>query len=164
MRARCRGFTLIEVVVVIIILGIVFGMGGFIMKRGFDAYFGGRTVSDADAQGRVALERMARELRAIRSATPADLTLGANQIAFTETTAATVSYSYDSVARTLLRNGAVLARGVNGLSFVYLRRDGVTPETTDPTRVYYVTARVDVAQIGGATTIYRTIVHPRSFE
>src|SRR2546428_356141 len=80
---RFAGFTLIEVVITLIVLGVLATIGATVMSRGFLSYFVGREIARDDAQGRLAFERMARELRTVRST--ADLNIGvANQITITD--------------------------------------------------------------------------------
>ncbi len=75
------GFTLIEVVITLIVIGALATIGATLMSRGFLSYFVGREIARDDAQGRLALERMARELRTVRGTAAGDLNIGvANQI------------------------------------------------------------------------------------
>ena len=61
-----RGFSLIELVLVIVLLGIIATVGAQLMGSGFQLYFTGRDSLSVDAQARLALERLTRELRAVR--------------------------------------------------------------------------------------------------
>lgn len=163
---RGRGFTLIEFVVVIIIIGIIGGLGALIMKNGFRSYFAERDITSADAQAQAALARMTRELRVIRTATSNDLTLGASAITFYTLNGTEIQYTYNSSAQTLTRaeNGGtpqVLADHVAAATFSFWQSDAQTTATTAAT-VYYITVQCTITR-GVSSLTYRTTVHPRNF-
>jgi prepilin-type N-terminal cleavage/methylation domain-containing protein len=158
--SKQQGFSLLEMVMVIVLLSIVAAIGSSMLSSGFTAYFTGRDIINADWQGRFALDRMTRELRMVRSATVADLDiLTANAITFTDTAGNVVSYS--RAGNTLMRNAQPLADGVSALSFSYIEADGKTA-TTDATVVAYVTVDLAVNQAGSSFTLRNTI-DPRNF-
>ena len=68
---RPTGFTLIEVVTSLIIVGVLAAISATVMSRGLLNYFVGREIARDDAQGRLAFERMVRELRTARGGTGA---------------------------------------------------------------------------------------------
>lgn len=158
-RYRQHGFTLIEMLTVIVILGIVSAIGAKVLGVGFDAYFKGKGYMVADSQTRIALARMTRELRTIRTATAGDLTmLPATAITFRDTGGVSIKYSLTGTS--LMRNTQVLADGVTGLSFSYLQRDGKTVAAT-VTTVYYVVVGYTVVY-GSTNRVVRTVIHPRN--
>lgn len=160
---RQRGFSLIEMVMVIVILGIISTVGAQLMGTGFQLYFTGRDSLGADSQARVALERMTRELRAVRPAT--GLTMAANEVTFTDVDGTSVRYCMGAVgtclgvAGQLMRNAQVLAGGVSALSFVYTNANGV--DTTVAAQVYYISVQFTVTQ-GGIVQAYRATINPRN--
>ena len=159
-RKRERGFTLIEGVIAIVITGIIFAVGSGIMSNTFNAYFTGRDLTELDWQCRVAMNRMLRDLRDIRSASATDLvTTPATEITFTTTTPQTITYSLSGT--TLMRNSQALADGVSNLNFTYVTNDGRT-STTAATEAYYVIVEFTVTN-GSVSRDRRTTVFPRNF-
>ena len=174
LRRRARrnaGFTLIEMVIVIVLTGIVFAMGGLLLSEAVRAYFRGQAINDTDWQGRLASERMTRELRAVRSATAADLALpSADRIQFHDTDGNPVCF-YLSGGR-LMRSadgpGAAcgtteaqpLADGVAALTFSWWDSGGVSTATVGS--VMYVTASLSITQTDYSGT-FRSTVRPRNF-
>lgn len=151
------GFSLVELIVVMVVLGIVASMGAVVIRDGMLGYLRGREITSADWQGRLALERIARELRdaSVIDAGACDSTT----FSYLDINAATISYTQSTT--TLLRNGEPLADNVSGLRFYCLQSDGQT-YTTTPSAVYYVTVSMIVATTNTSAT-YRTTVRPRSF-
>ena len=91
------GFSLVELIVVIAVLGTVAGMGAIVMRDGMLGYLRGREITSADWQGRLALERITREMRDI--ARPADILGGSCAssappvFAFSDITSTMISYT-----------------------------------------------------------------------
>jgi len=157
------GFSLVELIVVIVVLGIVASMGAVVVRDGLLGYLRGREITSADWQGRLALERIARELRDVAPSVVANniaaASCGSTAFSFSDINAAQISYTLSTT--TLLRNGQPLADNVTGLRFYCLQNDGQTYSTV-PAAVYYVTVSMVVATANTSTT-YRATIKPRSF-
>lgn len=170
-RARARlsiprqpGFSLVELIVVIVVLGIVASMGAIVVRDGMLGWLRGREINSADWQGRLALERITRELRNVApsSGGVANITnasCGSSTFAFSDINAAPISYTQSTT--TLLRNGQPLAENVTGLRFYCLQSNGQTYSTI-PSAVYYITVSMIVSTANTSAT-YRSTVKPRSF-
>ena len=159
---RQLGFSLIELIVVIVVLGIVASMGAVVVRDGILGYLRGREITSADWQGRLALERITRELRAIAAPNSSNIdpaSCGTSTFSFVDITATPISYTQSTT--TLLRNGQPLADNVTGLRFYCLQSDGQT-YTTTPSAVYYVTVSMVVATTNTSAS-YRSTVKPWSF-
>ncbi|TMH43140.1 MAG: prepilin-type N-terminal cleavage/methylation domain-containing protein [Betaproteobacteria bacterium] len=173
-RGQQHGWTLIEMLTVIIILAVVTAVGARLMSSMFRSYFTARDITNSDAQARVAFERMTRELRQIRSATATDLDVAsAAQVRFIDTDGNGVCFYRDAATNRLMRSadGPATACGttsaqplsdfVTGLIFAYYLNDGRTT-TSVPTSVYYVTVHVDLQDNDVSDTL-RATIHPRNF-
>ncbi len=167
-HSLAQGFTLIEFIAVMVVVGVIAVIGGNIFRGAFMAYFGSKDLVQADAQVKVALERMARELKDIRSASATDLpTFTASAITFVDVNGNTIAYALSGTTlnRTLNAGAAQpLADNISSLAFSYLRRDGQTAEPAAGTaaNVYYITYRMTVAKTT-ASQSYRGTVKPRAF-
>lgn len=172
---RERGFTMVEMIIVIVILGAIFAIGSLMFGRAFESYALTRQAADVDWQGRVALERMVRELREIRSATSTDLSISAtstNPVYFYDADGNPVCFvlAYGSLQRGVDAPGAgscatslqPLADNVtaNGVNFYYYQNDGSA--TSTPSEVYFITVTLAIAE-GGINETYRVTVQPRRF-
>ena len=168
-----RGFSLIEMVVVIVLTGIVFAVGGSALYAAFQSYFTASDISDTDWQPRVALERMAREIRAVRSATAADLSIASGtQIQFFDSDGNGVCFYRDAATNRLMRSAdgpgsacagtspQPLADYVTAVTFSYWDNNAASTGTV--TAVYFVTVQISV-QNGNYIGTFRTNVHPRNF-
>ena len=141
MLSRYRGFTLMEMVITISLLAILFGVGAVVMNQGFTAYLHGQDLTEGTVQGRLALERMTRDLRDIH---PSALgTLSANEISFTDRSGDVITYEQNSTLLYRQTNSALaqtMASGLDGgtgLVLTYWKQDGITVATT-ATDVYYI--------------------------
>jgi len=169
MDARTRnqgqaGFSLIELIVVMVVLGTVASMGAVVLRDGMLGYLRGREITSADSQTRLALERIARELRDVASPNYLNIaatSCGASSFAFSDIYATQISYTLSTT--TLLRNGQPLADNLaaNGLRFYCLQSDGQTYSTV-PSAVYYISVSMIVSTENTGAT-YRSTVKPRSF-
>ena len=159
---RPLGFSLIELIVVVVVLGIVASMGAVVVRDGMLGFLIGRETTSADWQARLALERIARELRDVAAPSSSNIAAGAcgtSTFTFSDITATPISYTLSTT--TLQRNGQPLADNVTGLSFYCLQSDGQT-YTTTPSAVYYVSVSMIVSTANTSAT-YRTTVKPGSF-
>jgi len=169
-RCRSGGFTLIEMVVTLVVVGVLATIGATVMSGGFRSYFLGREIAQDDAQGRLALERMARELRTVRSTADLDISVQ-NQVSFTDLEGNAIAYRRNSGTSQLERsqNGVAgtyrpLADNVSALTITYLHNDGVNPENFggNSALVYYITVELKVGSQNVSTT-YRSTFKPVVF-
>lgn len=120
MRKKRKGFTIIELVMVISIAGILFGILAPIMKTTIDAYFFVNSREAVLSDARLAMNRMVREIRQIKE--PSDIsTMNSSEIQFTDINDNVVNFRQSGTS--LQRNGNVLAEDLKssgGLIFTYL--------------------------------------------
>jgi prepilin-type N-terminal cleavage/methylation domain-containing protein len=162
-RRQPGGFTLIELVLTIAILGVIAAAVSRFTLQGIRSYSTEQDRGDAHAQARLAVERVVREARAIRSC--ADIVAPANPsatLSFTDSTGTAVAFS---VAGGVLSRGAnVLARGVTSAQpFRYYDRGGVaTTSCISPNDIWFV--EIDLTCTQGTGSLHlRSRVHPRNF-
>ncbi len=99
-QQRYRGFTMLEVIVIIVVLGIL-GVAGSNMLGGLFTFSSVSNVNDATWQGRLALEKMSREIHVIRSSSDISLASG-SQITFVDINGNSIDYT--SSGSTVTRN------------------------------------------------------------
>lgn len=151
------GVTLIELLVVMVIVAVLVAAVLPILKGGFQAYFSGRDIMSTDTQVRPAMERIARELRQIRSSATGDLIIApATQITFSDVNSSSVAFSM--AAGTLYRNGQPLSDRIGALTFSYLQ-SGALAAATSANNVSYVTVQL-TAVADSTSVVYRTTVRP----
>ena len=160
MKNYCKktlsGFTLIELVIVIVLTGIIGAIATKMLAQGLNAYLTSKNVADADWQGRLALERMTRDIRAVRS--PTDIALAtSSQFTFTDSNGSSVAYTLSG--SNLMRNSQALANGISTLTFQYYDETGVITAIT--TAIRYISITLNVTQ-GNSNMSFTTSVYPRN--
>lgn len=147
-----KGFTLIEMVFVIIILSIIALIASRVMGAAFNSYYDNQNIVNANEQGRLALERMVRDIHAVNS--PSSVTTAnATSLTFTDVNGNAVTYALSGSQ--LQRNGVTLADGVNTLTFGYY--DGAGAVTGTTTAIRYINVTLNITQNSVNYTLVTTI-------
>lgn len=156
-----NGFSLIELIIVIVILGVIVAMSSLLLSQGFNAFFNNANIADANSQGQIAIERMTRDIRLIRS--PLDISIAtATQLSFTDINNNAISYTLSGSNLNLTQNSTTqtLAVGINSLTFTYYDQNGTTPPaSTAATR--YIKVTLAVTQNNANYTL-TTSIYPRN--
>jgi prepilin-type N-terminal cleavage/methylation domain-containing protein len=128
--ANQRGFTLIELVMVIALLAIITKIASVILSQGLGGYIAAKNITEADWQARLAMSRMTREIRMIRSAN--DFTLRtASELAFVDLNGTSIDYKLAGTS--LMRNSQILADNISNLIFSYYDKNGNAASSTGAT-------------------------------
>ena len=123
---KSRGFTMFELVLVIVLIGIIGAMSSRPLIQGFYLYTTGKDINIIDWQANYALEHMTREIRSI--AKPTNITIAtASQLRFVNSTNTTLTYNITS--GTLMEGANSLASNATGLVFTYFDRTGAVTAT-----------------------------------
>ncbi len=113
-----KGFTLIELIVVIAVLSIVMGLIVGLVTQSLKFF---RDENDQVAS-QTSLRQVALEFeKNVRKyvITPSEYQVSGNCYIIRPVLADNISYCYDSVNKTVTKNGTVIARGVNTFSATY---------------------------------------------
>lgn len=161
-----KGFTLVEIVITIVLIGIISGIAVMIILQGVKAYSDEQSRSDVHYQARLAVERTAREIRLVRSATAGDITtMTATNLQFNDINGNNIQFQRIGGAApySITRNGLVLANDIQSVAISYYQNDGITAVTpATVTTLWFVDISV-TAQKGAETIQTRTRVHPMNF-
>ena len=172
----CRlpgGFTLIELVLTMLILGIIAAVGSQFALQGIRSYSSEQDRGDAHSQARLAVERIVREARTIGSCTdiigaasPSSATLS-----FTDPGNRTATVTFNVAGGNLTRVGNTLAQGVTTAQpFRFLDMNGAVstscPAAGNPsaaTDIWFIEIDLTCTQKSGSLHL-RSRVHPRNFQ
>jgi prepilin-type N-terminal cleavage/methylation domain-containing protein len=153
MKSKKRqGFTLIELIVVILLVAIISIGVASLLNQGFQAYSSGKNLINADWETRVALERMSREIRSIPS-TNSIITAQPGVFNFIDNYGNNIAYQLSSTQ--LMRNSQVLADSVQNLAFTYYANNGTA--VTDVNLTNYIGVSVTINYQGTSSTFSTTI-------
>lgn len=143
-----RGFTLIEMIIVIVVLSIVSVGASMLLVKGFGSYNLAQNTINSQQQAQIALELMTRDLRAIRSSS--DISIAAsNNIVFVDVNGNTIDYKFFSATKLLQRKiGSVgtyqsLANNVQDMTISYYDATGAS--ATQNTLIRYIVISVTIS-------------------
>lgn len=124
-KKKQKGFTLLEMIIVIVIVGILIVGSSSILEQGFASFFSSAKTIKSNWQNAVALETMTRDLRAIRSASDIIATTSTS-ITFNDVNANTISYAItdSQLIRTENNVANPLASDMQNLFFSYYDKIG----------------------------------------
>ncbi len=135
------GFTLIELLMSIVLISIIMVVVSRLYVQGVTSMLTSQNVTDATSQGRLAIERMVREIRGTRSA--ADISvMTASEYSFTDINGNSISYSLSGSS--LMRNTEILANGISSLAFGYYDKNANV--STSSSTIAYVSITINVTQ------------------
>lgn len=147
------GFTMMEMVVVIVIISILAAASGRVINQGFSTYTSSKDMTLNTAQARMAMQRLSNDLRNIPS--PASITaIGSNQIVFVDESGTTVTFVLTGTD--LTRNSQILANNVSSFVLTYFDRNGDTTSTINNIR--YIQMSMSVTQ-NNKTNNFTTLVY-----
>ena len=144
-----RGFTLTELLTVLAVLTLVLAAVVTIQQGALQAYVTGSNKTEVQQNARVALERMAREIRqtqtGLTAATATSLTL------VDPNTGLAVIYALNGNTLTRTTNGVtdIMIGGVQALTFDYYLLPGVAPPTVGRVDITIQTGSEDTVVAGG---------------
>lgn len=169
-----KGFTLVEIIMTIVIVGIISIIVGPILIQGFNSFFASAGMTDMDAQGKLAMERMSRDIRGIT--TPAtNIHSSSNSNVFRFSLGGnTVRFRRDAPNQAIMRDtlffilwdSDLLCGLVTNLTFTYFDRNlnQLTLPIT-PADVWMIQIQFTLAYGGGgfaANKTFRTSVFLRN--
>lgn len=149
MRGK-RGFTLIEMTLTLVLMGIIGVIIGRVMFQSFQMFTAAQNLSETDGKAFVALERIVNDIHTMRS--PADITtMSASQLTFVDLNGTSIQFQLSGT--TLSRNSQTLATGVQSLVFTYKGSTGATTATASQVR--YIAIALTTSQ-GTMTASFST--------
>ncbi|MDP3143159.1 MAG: type II secretion system protein [Thermodesulfovibrionales bacterium] len=171
-----KGFTLIELVMTMVLIGIIAYIVAIALSTGIKAYFTTDFRKEALDQSRIAMERITREIRNVRSlGTSVDAdgfidaeigTANATQFCFNDVSGNTISFRYDGsnniyreewtpanlAACPSAGGGNILAENVTALNFQYVLANGTITQTPDTLPALQDRTDIRRVQIGWSGT------------
>jgi len=149
-----KSFTLIELVIAIMIVGMLSLGLAYIITSGLKVWSSGQSRSDITDQGRIALERMSREVR--QAARNTVVTWTANDVKFNTVLGGNTTYvveyklSGTALQRSEKTNAAAaddfvnIANAVNNINITYYNKSGTTAATAGDIRTVRVSLVMDM--------------------
>ena len=170
-----KGFTLLEIIMVIVLLGIVSVVTGALLFQGTRAFQVMDVRGDLKSSGATSLERITKEMRQIRC-TSAGSTCTAQSTDITSMTAGELRFVNSNnegrgfrvnAGNLLLRLGSTasdpeytLSGNAASVTFAYLKKDGTAASVS--TEVWTINVTLSLAN-GQETVNLMASVHPRNF-
>jgi prepilin-type N-terminal cleavage/methylation domain-containing protein len=129
-----KGFTIIELIIVIVLIGIIIAGSSNLLFQGFRSFVSTRDILEENRQSTVVLENMVRTLRSIRS--PSNInSANSTSIAFETTDGETNTYSLNGSI--IEYNNIPLADNQEELELEYYDSNGTS--TSNTSLIRYIT-------------------------
>ncbi len=164
---KSKGFTLVELVIVIVLMGIITGIVGSILLGAIDAWTFKFNRQDLLSDGRLAMNRMAREIKEVKNRAKVT-TADASEFSFENIDSVDITYALSDtdLDRTEDETTNTLAEDVSSLAFTYFDADGdeieepdVAPGATDIRRI-----RINITLTKNGENFYlQSDISPRNF-
>lgn len=156
-----KGFTLVEIILTISLIGILFTIASTVLRQGVDSYSTITERGGALQASRFAIERMVRELRRCGDDTDNQLqNISETQIGFTDADNLNTNFSLNG--QTLRRGNDTLLDSVTSLTFTGYKSDNT--QTTSAPQVRRVRIQMSVLPQGQITPLtLRTDVFLRNY-
>lgn len=159
-----RGYTLVELIMVIVMIGVLVGIGAPALLETVDAWsFSSRFQDFAVQSAIVTANRMSREIRRLKNQDSFS-TAAASQLVFTDINNNSIDYNLSS--NTIMRNSDGLCDNVTSLAFTYYDDSGnqlasVPLSAADRVKVRRITAAFSI-QAGSNTLNFRFQTSPQN--
>ncbi|KTD50720.1 Tfp pilus assembly protein PilW [Legionella quateirensis] len=117
-----KGFTLIEMIMVMVLSGIIFAIASVMLNAGFTSYFTGINVTGLNNQAALVMARMTKELEQAVSFS----VINSSNVSFTTSNGESITYTWVSPGPTLTRTGISsqpLSDVVTGFALTYYQSD-----------------------------------------
>jgi len=155
-----RGFTIVELILTIVLIGILFGLGSLVLIQGLDSYAHIFARNTTLQRARYAMERMVREIRIISDQNNSLRSIQGTQLSFID--AASLETDFHWTGQTLWRGNDRLSDDVTALNFTGFRDDNVV--TSAAPQVRRVRIQLTVAPPGQtAPLVLRTDIFLRNY-
>lgn len=154
-----KGFTLIELILTVVLVGIVaIAMtSAFIPTMTVSANVDNR--KEAFQQGRLAMERMMREIREARSFAVCAPCPATSTLNFTDARNGNIVYAWNGTPQaSLTRSGTNISGNVEGYTITFFTKTGATPPNQG--QIWRVQADLQV-RVGDQIIQLRSEAHPR---
>ena len=154
------GFTLIEMIVVLVLAGILSAIVAMGFVTGIKGYIFAREMAPTSQKATLAMSRLSREMMemfAISSATP-------NSINFTNLNGSWI-VAVDAGVKTITLNGDILIDNVNSFTLTYSQSDGSAWTTSNDMKLLSaitIGLTVNRTDGGSGTIVFTTVVNPRN--
>jgi putative endonuclease len=163
-----KGITLIELVITMVLMGIVALVVANALSTATTAFFTTDNRKEALDQGRIAMDRMAKEIRNVNNNLAASVPASnATQFCFIDTEGVTIDYSYSNpnitrdTGNCAAGGGATLSTNIDSFLFEYIRANGNVDAAyaAGTTKLIRITL---TAKISGESITLQTEVWPRN--
>ncbi|GGI85144.1 prepilin-type N-terminal cleavage/methylation domain-containing protein [Legionella impletisoli] len=140
---KAKGYTLIEMVIGIVLLGIVSATAGLFLTEAFRSYFAAKPILKVAGKANIAADALMREIKSAESISA----IGSNSMSFVnqQGQSIVINLSGGNLSRSV--NGGTaytLCSGITGLTFSYF--DASLGTTASASNVRFVTLAMTIAE------------------
>ncbi|MBF0152933.1 MAG: prepilin-type N-terminal cleavage/methylation domain-containing protein [Magnetococcales bacterium] len=158
---REDGYTFVEMLLVVLIMGILAGISAPMIGNYVEGYLQERDLNGVNGQARLAMGRMTRELRGGTTITSSGASpfTNATQVQFTpQGGGSTVTFSVNGSNQLVRTQAGVVAVLADKVASIGFSSNGNAP----PVKLVDITLTIQRTHVSGSSVVFSTSVNPRN--
>ena len=156
-----RGFVLIELIAVIVLVGIIASFSTFFLYTGFNGYLNTKNATEGALNAQMALDRIALELRNISDIMPTPSSTSVTYKSEELTGTRTLKYVGNDVLINVNANDHKLLENISSFALSYATRD-LDHDSASDEEVAQIAVEFRLSDIGNSGKEFKANIFPRN--
>ena len=156
-----KGFALIELIAVIVLVGIIASFSAFFLYTGFNGYLNAKNATEGALNAQMALDRISHELRNISDIIPTPSSTSVTFKSEVLTGTRTLKYVGNDVIINVNANDHKLLENISSFTLSYITRD-LDHDPPSDDEVAQIAVEFRLSDIGNSGKEFKANIFPRN--